>query len=177
MSFTSRSLLTLVAVALLACGSTWITTSIAEPAKPDAAVARTRKQVQMLDDLYKTAIVLITDKYVQRETDLPAGTAFKALFTAMKKKGWHEVRLVDATGEPLVEDNAPADDFEKSAITALLAGKPGFEQVIEKDGKRFLRSATPVPVVMQKCILCHPNYKDVPEGKAIGALSYIVPVE
>lgn len=30
----------------------------------DAAVARTRKQVQMLDDLYKTAIVLVTENYV-----------------------------------------------------------------------------------------------------------------
>ena len=121
-------------------------------AKPDPALDRTRKQVRMLDDLYKTAIVLITDKYVHSDTDLPAGTAFQALFGAMKKKGWHEVRLVDATGDPIVESNAPADDFEKAAIKQLLAGKAGYEQVVEKENKRFLRSATIVPVVMTKCI-------------------------
>jgi hypothetical protein len=69
--------------------------------KVDQAVERTRKQVSMLDDLYKTAIVLITDKYVNSDSDLPAGSAFQALFSAMKTKGWHEVRLVDATDEPL----------------------------------------------------------------------------
>src|SRR5579872_4707433 len=79
--------------------------------KADPALERTRKQVRMLDDLYKTAIVLITDKYVHNDHDLPAGTAFQALFAAMKKKGWHEVRLLDATGDPINEKNAPADDF------------------------------------------------------------------
>ncbi|RPI87179.1 MAG: hypothetical protein EHM42_05415, partial [Planctomycetaceae bacterium] len=82
-----------------------------QKAPADPALERTRKQVRMLDDLYKTAVVLITDKYVLTESDLPAGTAAKALFAAMKKKGWHEVRLIDASGEPLVADNAPADDF------------------------------------------------------------------
>lgn len=145
--------------------------------KADPALERTRKQVRMLDDLYKTAIVLITDKYVQSDNDLPAGTAFQALFGAMKKKGWHEVRLLDATGEPINAKNAPADDFEKEAIKQLLAGKAGYEQVIEKNQKRYLRSATIIPVVMKKCIMCHPHYENVPEGKAIGALGYTVPIE
>lgn len=145
--------------------------------QPDPALERTRKQVRMLDDLYKTAIVLITDKYVHSDTDLPAGTAFQALFGAMKKKGWHEVRLVDATGEPIVATNAPADDFEKAAIKQLLAGKPAHEQVVEKDNKRYLRTATIVPVVMKKCIMCHPHYEQAKPGQAIGALSYTIEIE
>lgn len=145
--------------------------------KPDPALERTRKQVRMLDDLYKTAVVLITEKYVNSDTDLPAGTAAKALFASMKKKGWHDVRLVDATGEPIRETNAPADDFEKEAIKQLLAGKPGHEQVVEKDKKRFLRSATAVPVVMKKCTLCHPHYEQAKPGQAIGALSYTIEIE
>ena len=145
--------------------------------KTDPALERTRKQVRMLDDLYKTAVVLITDKYVNSDTDLPAGTAFKALFGAMKKKGWHEVRLVDATGEPIAASNSPADDFEKEAIKQLLSGKSGHEKVVEKEGKRFLRSATPIPVVMKKCITCHPHYEHVKPGEAIGALAYTVPIE
>jgi hypothetical protein len=146
-------------------------------AQADPALDRTRKQVRMLDDLYKSAIVLITDKYVHTDTDLPAGTAFQALFAAMKKKGWHEVRLLDATGEPIAQSNAPADDFEKAAIKQLLAGKAGHEQVVEKDNKRFLRSATIIPVVMKKCIMCHPHYEQAKPGQAIGALSYTLEIE
>lgn len=146
-------------------------------AKADPAVERARKQVRMLDDVYKTAVVLITDKYVHKDTDLPAATAAKALFAAIKKKGWHEVRLVDATDEPIVPENSPRDDFEKEAVKQLLAGKAGYEQIIEKDKKRFLRSATPIPVVMEKCTMCHPHYKNVKPGQAIGALSYTLEIE
>ena len=78
------------------------------------------------------------------------------------------------SGDPIDADNKPKDDFERSAVKAMLAGQSGYEQVVEKEGKRYLRSATPVPVVMDKCIMCHANYK----GKTIiGALGYTVPVE
>ena len=143
------------------------------PAK-DAALERTRKQAMMLDDLYKTAIVVVTEGYVDEKSDVPAGTAFQQLFGAMKKKGWHEVRLLDATGGPLVETNVPSDDFEKAAIKALLDGKPTYEAVVTKQDKRSLRIATPVPPVLEKCHLCHDNYKG---KKVIGALSYTLPIE
>jgi hypothetical protein len=150
----------------------------AEPKADDAALNRTRKQVKMLDDLYKTAIVLITESYVTEKSDLPAGEAFQKLFAVMKKGGYHEVRLLDATGEPLNPDNAPRDEFERNAIIALKAGKPGYEQVMEKDGKRFLRSATPIPVVLDKCIMCHDQYKAAKEKKQIiGSLGYTIPIE
>jgi hypothetical protein len=145
--------------------------------KSDPAVERARKQVRMLDDLYKSAIVLITDKYVNSDSDLPAGSAFQALFSAMKQKGWHEVRLIDATDEPLRPKNAPADAFEKEAVKRLLAGDSGHEEVVEKDGKRFLRSATAIPVVMKKCIMCHPHYEEAKPGQVIGALSYTLQIE
>lgn len=149
----------------------------ADKTAEDPAVARTRKQVKMLDDLYKTAVVLITTHYVNTDKDLPAGSAAIALFDAMKKKGWHEVRLLDATGDPLEDHNSPQDDFEKKAVAAIKAGSDFQEQVIEKDGKRYLRAATPIPVVLQKCTMCHENYKGLKAGQAIGALGYTVPIE
>ena len=149
----------------------------AEDSENDAAVKRTRKQVKMLDDLYKTAVVLITQHYVTEDSDLPAGTAAKALFAAMKQKGWHEVRLVDATGEPLNDENSPKDSFEKKSIAKLLAGETWIEEVVKKDKKRHLRVTTAVPVVLKKCTMCHENYKNLPNGKAIGGLSYTVPIE
>jgi hypothetical protein len=169
----------LTALSALALGIVLQTRSNAENKddRSDPALERTRKQVRMLDDLYKSAIVLITDKYVHSDADLPAGTAFQALFGAMKKKGWHEVRLVDATGEPLVAKNSPADDFEKEAIKRLLAGQTGHEQVVEKNNQRYLRSATVIPVVMKKCVMCHAHFEEAKPGQAIGALSYTIPIE
>lgn len=143
----------------------------------DAALARTRNTVKMLDDLYKTAVVLITEHYVNEDSDLPAGTAAIALFQAMKSKGWHEVRLLDATGQPTNEDNAPQDEFEKRAVKDLLAGKTFVEQVHDRDGTRYLRAATPVPVVMKKCVMCHDHYEQAKPGQAIGALSYTLKIE
>jgi hypothetical protein len=159
---------------LVAIGATL---AVAAEPQEDAALARTRKTVRMIDDFHKTAIVLITTHYVDEKSDLPAGAAFIALFEGMKKKGWYESRLLDATGSPLEEKNRPRDDFEKKAIAELKAGKPYYDEVITKEGKRYLRAATAVPVVMKKCTLCHENYKDVKEGAAIGAIGYILPIE
>lgn len=149
-----------------------------KPAGPaDAAVERARREVRMLDDIYKSSIVLITTHYVDDDKSLAAGSAFRALFEAISKKGWHDVRLLDATGEPYNEENAAKTDFEKRAIRELLDGKPSVDQVVTKDGKRFLLAATAIPVVMDKCILCHENYRDVPSGRAIGAIGYKVPIQ
>ncbi|MBI1309938.1 DUF3365 domain-containing protein [bacterium] len=145
--------------------------------KKDPAVERTRKTVRMLDDLYKTVVVLITEHYVNETDDLAAGSAAVALFDAMKKKGWHEVRLIDVTGEPYNEDNVAKDAFEKEAVSKMKAGEAWYDEVQEKDGKRILRAATPIPVVMEKCTMCHPHYKDAKKGAAIGLLSYTIAVE
>ena len=142
----------------------------------DKPLERARREVKLLDDIYKTSIVLITEHYVKDKDDLPAGEAFILLFETMQKKGWHEVRLIDATGDPINDDNSAKNGFETKAIKELVAGKAIYDEVIEEDGKRFLRSATAVPVVMDKCITCHDNYADLPKGRAIGAVGYKVPI-
>ena len=131
----------------------------------------------MLDDIYKGGIVLITTHYVTGSEDLPAGTAFKKLFESAKQKGWHEVRLLDATGDPTNDENSPADEFEKKAVAKIASGEAWYEEIVEKEGKRYLRAATPIPVVMEKCTMCHSNYEDVKAGQAIGALGYTIPIE
>ena len=141
------------------------------------AQERARKTVRMLDDVYKTAVVLITDKYVNEEDDFPAGSAAIALFAEIGKKGWHDVRLLDVTGKPYEEKNVAKDEFEKQAVRQLKAGKAYYDEVVEKEGKPYLRAMTAVPVVMQKCVLCHPHYADVKKGEAIGAISYTIPIE
>lgn len=142
----------------------------------DAAVETARREVKMLDDIYKTSIVLITQHYVHTDKDLPAGEAFKLLFEAVSEKGWHDVRLMDASGEPLNDENIPKKGFERDAVKEILAGKASVDKIITVDGKRYLLAATAIPVVMEKCIMCHDNYADLPKGKAIGAMSYKIPI-
>jgi len=141
-----------------------------------AAVKRTRETVKMLDDIYKQAIVLITDKYVNDTDDFPAGSAAVELFKRVGKTGYHQVRLIDATGQPYEEANVAKTEFEKQGIKQLKAGKDFYEEVVLKDGKSYLQAMTPVPVVMNKCIMCHPHYEDAKKGEPIGAISYELPI-
>ena len=146
-----------------------------QPAK--AAVARARKQVKMLDHIYKQTVVLITDKYVNKETDFAAGSAAVLLFKNISKAGYHNVRLIDATGKPYEAANVAKDAFEKEGVKQLKAGQPYYEQIQTIKGKPYLRAVTPVPVVMKKCIMCHEHYGKVKKGEAIGAISYSIPIE
>jgi hypothetical protein len=147
-------------------------------AKPDeAALKRTRKAVQMLDNIYKQVIVLITDKYVNTEEDFPAGSAAVVLFRNITESGTHEVRLIDATGMPYEEKNVAKDEFEKEGLKQLKAGKDYYEKIVDKNGKPYLRALTPVPVVMKKCIMCHPHYADAKKGEPIGAISYTIAID
>jgi hypothetical protein len=139
------------------------------------AVERTRETVKMIDAMYKHFVVEITATYVgDKKKQPPAARVAKRVFTAMHKGGFHYARLVDATGEPINEDNAPKTAFEKKAIAAIKAGKPYYDEVAIADGKDVLRAATVVPVVMKQCIICHPGRK---EGDVLGALVYELPVK
>ncbi len=145
---------------------------------PDkAAVERTRKTVQTLDNIYKQVVVLVTDKYVHDTDDFAAGSAAVLLFKNISDSGSHNVRLLDATGEPYEPENVAKDDFEREGVKRLKAGAANYEQVVSEDGKPYLRAMTPVPVVMKKCIMCHEHYADAKKGEPIGAISYTVPIE
>lgn len=168
----SLSLLSITVIVLFSA-----TLASKETKKEPAAVTRTRETVKMLDDVYKTAVVLITEHYVNDEEDLPAGSAAKALFAAINAKGWHQVEILDASGEPYNEDNIAKDKFDVAAIRSLKSGQAFVDKVIVKDGKKYLRAATPIPVVMKKCIMCHENYKHAKDGEPIGILSYTIPIK
>lgn len=144
-----------------------------ETADP-ALVERARKQVRMLDDLYKTAVVMINDNFVENADSLAAGEVARKLFDTMRDKGWHDARLVDATGKPSNSDNSPRDAFEKNAVKALLEGKDYYEEVVSEKDKTYLRAVTLVPVVNQKCTLCHPGHK---VGDVLGGIAYKLTVE
>lgn len=133
-----------------------------------------RKTVRMLDDLYKTYIVLITEEYVDDPSVLPAATLSKRVFKSMNKKGWYKTRLLDATGTPFNPENNPVDAFERDAINALISGKTYFEKIEKIEGKDHLRAVTSVHAVMKGCISCHPSSR---VGDLLGGIAYNIPLE
>ena len=133
-----------------------------------------RKTVRMLDDLYKTYIVLITQEYVDDPSVLPAATLSKRVFESMNKKGWHKARLLDATGTPFNPENNPRDEFERDAIKAMISGKTYFEKIEKIEGKDHLRAVTSVHAVMKGCISCHPDRKF---GDLLGGIAYNIALE
>ncbi|MFQ5712838.1 MAG: DUF3365 domain-containing protein [Candidatus Scalinduaceae bacterium] len=136
-------------------------------------VERARQTVRMIDDMYKTFIVLITKQYVDDPSVLPAAALSKRVFEAMSKKGWHKARLLDATGSPFNPDNNPRDDFERDAIDAIKSGKSYFERVERIDGRNYYRAATALAADMEGCTFCHPDKK---LGDILGAISYGIPL-
>ncbi len=148
-------------------------TQAQEPTAKDPALERTREQVKMLDDLYKNAVVSITKNYVNKQDDRPAAMIAKDVFAAMEKKGWHSARLIDATGDPMNEENAAKSEFEKEAANRIRAGEMYFERVVGKGKDRRLEVATAVPVVMKQCGACHGGRK---VGDVLGFIRYDVPV-
>ena len=133
----------------------------------DPALTRTREQVKMLDELYKNAVVSITNKY----DGPPAIKVAKDVFAAMEKSGWHKAKLVDASVPPHNEANLPQSDFEKRAA-AIQTGKPYYDEVMGAGSERKLSAATVVPAVTKKCAKCH----GVSEGDLLGFIRYEVPI-
>ncbi len=140
----------------------------------DPPLERTRQEVKMLDDLFKNLIVLIDETYVKKLGDVAATTAGKALFAKMKKSGWYDVRALGLTDVMRNQDDLPRDAFEETAAKKLVAGDAWYEEVSEKNGKRYLRVATGIPVVSENCVMCHANFKG--NKGNVGALSYTVPM-
>jgi hypothetical protein len=134
-----------------------------------AALERTRAQARMLDHLFKVAVVDITNRY----DGPPAIKVAQTIFAAAEDKDYFKAKLLDATGSPLNEANAPGDAFEKQAAQAMKQGQPYFEEVVGEGDSRTLRVATVVPAVVEKCAKCH----GVKQGDLLGFLSYQLPVK
>lgn len=71
------------------------------------------------------------------------------------------------------EENKPQPGFEQAAIKKILGGQPYYDEVVREGERSYLRAATLVPAVNQKCILCHPKSK---VGDVLGAIGYKIPL-
>ncbi len=140
----------------------------------EKAAKRARQTVEMLDEMYKAFIVLITDEYVKDETMFSALTVSKKVFEKMGTKELYKARLLDATGEPHNPENTPRTKFERDAIGAFINGKSFYEKVEKVDGKYYFQAATSVSIVTDGCTICHPHNK---HGDLLGGISYTFPLD
>ncbi|MGR3294835.1 MAG: c-type heme family protein [Candidatus Bathyanammoxibius sp.] len=129
--------------------------------------------VQLLDDVYKFWIVFDTRAHVENMGRIPSATIAKEVFVEMDKKGWHSARLITTSKNFFNPENRPKDDFEMKAVEALNGGSAFYEAVEVVDGKKVYRAATPVPLVIKECKMCHVTAKD---DELLGALVYTLPL-
>lgn len=132
-----------------------------------------RTIVKLLDDVYKYYIVFDTINHVDNQGKTPAATTTKQVFKEMEKKGWHSARLISATDKALNKENMPKDEFEKEAVKVLREGQVFFEKTETVEGKKVYRAATPVPVVLKECKMCHVYVKD---EEVMGSIIYTLPL-
>jgi hypothetical protein len=165
---TRRALIAATVLATVLSGAA-VVGSQAQEAKPQVKMTlkEARQTVDMLNDLYVTAVVGIHGTYVKDKGTPAAAVVARQLFKTMEAKGWPQTRWLSNTGKPFNPDANPKDQFEKDASAALKTGKAKFERV--ENGK--LRVATLVPIVDKTCLMCHLNNK---VGDPIGGLSYTV---
>jgi len=128
-----------------------------------------RRQVRMMDDIYKAAVVSTHKMYVQDPSTPAAVVWAKQVIKQLEGKGWPQARLFASHDRPLNPENTLVDDFERAATAAFKAGKVSFEQV--RDGE--LRYATDIRIVDQKCLMCHVRNK---EGDLLGGVGYRIKV-
>ena len=98
---------------------------------PDpAAVERARASVKLIDALYKNSVVQITETYVGEKKHVPAARVTQRVFKAMHEGGFHNARLVDASGDPVNEDNkanTPFDEGLRRTVDWYLANREDAE--------------------------------------------------
>ena len=107
---------------------------------------------------------MIAQHYVNDEDSIPAATSFEKPFEATEQRGWHKVRLLDATGEPSNDQNIAEDTSEKPATTKILAGDSCDKPVQVQRETKHLLVAVQIPLVFVNCTMCHDKYENVTKG-------------
>jgi hypothetical protein len=140
----------------------------ATPAVERVSRAEAKRQVRMMDQIYKSAVVTTHKMYVQ-DPGTPAAVIWaKQVINQMKGKGWPDARIIASHDRPLNPENSPTDKFERDAIAAFQKGRTTFEVVTPTE----VRYATDIRIVDEKCLLCHVRNKT---GDLVGGVSYRVP--
>jgi hypothetical protein len=82
-------------------------------------------------------------------------------------------RLV-GKAQPLMDNDLPADEFERNALQQALQGQPS-ETVQKVNGKYFYRRTIALSNFDPSCALCHINFGPVNPNQYVGMLALKVP--
>lgn len=85
------------------------------------------------------------------------------------------MRLV-GTLEPIGDDTAPADKFERDALALALAGQ-GDTAVERIEGQWYYRRSNPLSNFAPQCATCHANFASLSSTTWVGALMLRIPID
>lgn len=135
-------------------------------------VAAARERARLMHDLYSSTLDVMHDRYFHGDRAIVPARAMEDIFERMEKTSRTQARWISVNANPMSVNHEPRNDFEKSAATALAAGKSDFESV---DGQVYRRAA-PIPLT-GSCIGCHTGFfKDPPKSPRFAALIISMPV-
>ncbi len=114
---------------------------------------------------------------VSMDHEAPDTIPFPATFTretseALAKEGVYNARVISET--PLNPRNAPQDQFEKDAVSALSNGSEEYTTTELVNGQLMYRRATADLASVQACVGCHEG-KQI--GDMLGAVSVQIPMD
>src|SRR3569833_1997848 len=116
-------------ITVLAAAALGVAVSLSAAAAPQKtpepvrmSLPEAHRAVQMMDDIYKAAVVHTHQMYVQ-DAGTPAAVIWaKQVFKSINGKGWPAAHMLASSDRPLNQELSPSDAFDIEAIRAFQAG-------------------------------------------------------
>lgn len=127
------------------------------------SVAEARRQAEVLHSAMHATLQLVHHRYYREDEGLPIPAAVvKQVFREVQAEQGVELRWLVVEGQAMNSEHKAKDDFERTAVQALLNGKPSHEATAEG----IYRRAGPIQLG-NACLKCHvPDRKSTAERRA-----------
>jgi len=162
-----------VAVHVVVCFtmSATVPISAAEPAAPPPTQAEARGRAELLHETIHATLQIVHHAYYREDEGLPIpAVVLKDVFRELADRRGVELRWLAVDAQPMNVAHRANDDFEKSAVEALAAGREAFEQTEQGVYRRAAAVA-----LTSECLKCHlPNRTNT--NPRLAALVITMPV-
>ncbi|TWU17273.1 hypothetical protein Pla52o_52790 [Novipirellula galeiformis] len=116
----------------------------------ELSVELARDRATVMQDVYKSTLAMLHDRYFHRDKSLLPARAMQDIFSDIEDQSGVEARWISASLKPMSVDHAPKSEFEKRAAKEIATGSTHVELV--EDG--YYRRALAIPLT-GGCLSCH----------------------